>query len=159
MPWIAMLDVRTKRNTNQNCIFSHEISIFFFASFLKKKRISHKFSFFTLTFFFFFHQLFSLRQCLLGEILTGKRAYHQEVRRQLTKPKVMANSSSNSSREMLNQKIICSIRLFESAMVCSPTLDALDFAIDCFNVHGGACACVFERISLRFIFMVMPFAP
>lgn len=48
-------------------------------------------------------------------MLTGKRAHRQEVRKQNeTQTKLMANSCTNSSRGMLNQSIICSIRLLEN---------------------------------------------
>lgn len=54
-----------------------------------------------------------------GEMLTGKRAHRQEVRKQLTQTKLMANSCTNASRGMLNQSIICSIRLLENVFFSS----------------------------------------
>lgn len=131
--------------------------------------------------FYFYFYIFSFLSpivftstvsCLLDEILTGERADRQQVKKQLTKSKLMANTSTNSSREMLNQKIICSIRLFESAVFFSSFLDALDCATDyvscwcvcvcveadfiAFHFHVDAI-CVKLEISFLFVFFLIFF--
>lgn len=78
-------------------------------------------------------------------MLTAKRAHRQEVRkRNETQTKLMANSCTNSSRGMLNQSIICSIRLLENVFFFLGR-----FGFSSLNLSIISCVCVFSSMFAR----------
>lgn len=88
-------------STNRNCICLHEIGIFFSLYFVCcSSRCLRSFSHFRTV----------VAESMLW-IPNRRRTSYERVRKKLRQTKVMANSYTDSSREMLNQNIICSIRL------------------------------------------------
>lgn len=93
-------------STNRNCICLHEIGIFFFSLFSCVALL--------VVYIFFFHFRTVVAKSMLWILNRRTNILRKSEKKNLRQTKVVGNSYTDSSREMLNQNIICSIRLLAS---------------------------------------------